>query len=94
MQDCDHYHLIQPSQTPIDLGRPYPFGKPMRLPSITCVAGLRYHGTSNPAIGGISELTLIWLQEDFALPVVPDVIEKINQLDWFSLAKDISWDEF
>ncbi|WMX13161.1 hypothetical protein [Aureispira sp. CCB-E] len=88
------YILIEPEQTPIDIGREYPFGKPMSLPSFICVAGLRHHGTSKPEIGGISELTLICFQNQFTPPFESKVLEEIEKLNWFDFAKDISWDEY
>lgn len=90
----DNYHLIEPKQTPIDIGRKYPFGEPMSLPEVICVAGLHFHGTSNPDVGGISELTLISFQSSFSPPFDDEVLKEIEKLDWFSLAKDVSWDEF
>jgi hypothetical protein len=59
----ENFLLIKPKQTPIDIKKKYPFGEPMSLPGITCIVGLKYHGTSNPNVGGISELTLIWDQK-------------------------------
>lgn len=90
----ESYYLIEPVQTPIDIGRKYPFGQPMSLPSITCVVGLKCLGTSNPNIGGISELTLICYQNTFSPPFENEILNKIEDLTWFEHAKNISWDEF
>lgn len=94
LTDIKNYYLIEPPQTPIDIGRAYPFGKPMRLPSITCAVGLKYHGTSNAAIGGTSHLTLICFQETFALPFEPTILKEISTLDWFSHAEDLGWEDY
>lgn len=90
----ENYCLIEPKQTPISLDREYPFGKPMSLPEIICVVGLSCHGTSNPDIGGISELTLICFQDSFSPSFETEILDKIKDLIWFSHAKDISWDDF
>jgi len=90
----ENYYLIEPKQTPIDIGIKYRLGKPMSLPGITCVIGLKYHGTSNPDVGGISELTLICFQDSFGPPLDNEILNKIAGLTWFSHAKDISWDDY
>lgn len=90
----ENYYLIEPKQTPIDIGRKYPFGEPMSLPGIVCVIGLKYHGTSNPDSGGISELTLICFQDSFSPPFDNELLDKIESLVWFEHAKDISWDDY
>ena len=76
LTDIQNYCLIEPVQTPIDIGKPYPFGVPMSLPRIICVAGLRCSRTSNPNIGGISELTLICFQDSFSPPFEPEILNK------------------
>lgn len=90
----DNFHLIKAEQTPIDLGRKYPFGEPMSLPGTTCVLALKCWQTSDPDLGGHSELTLICFQEKFALPLDQEILDQIAQLDWFSLSKDVSFDDY
>ncbi len=89
-----NYYLIEPEQTPIELGRPYPFGKPMSLPEIVCIVGLTCYQTSNPDVGGISRLTLIIFQSSFAPPFDNDVLDRIKHIRWFAYAKDITWEDF
>ena len=88
------HYLVEPEQTPLEGFRDYPFGKPMSLPKIICVAKLKGFGTSNPEIGGISELTLTFFQDSFAPPFDSKILDKLKELDWFSYAQDMSWDEF
>jgi len=90
----ENYYLIEPTQTPIDIGGKYSFGEPMSLPGIICVIGLKYHGTSNPDVGGISELTLICFQNSFGPPFDNQILNQVENLVWFSHAKDINWDDY
>lgn len=87
-------YLVEPTATPIDLGRKYPFGEPMSFPGIVCVAGLKAMGTSNPDVGGISELTLIYFQDAFSPPIDDNVLNELKNVDWFAHAEDISWDDY
>src|SRR5262249_20215418 len=84
-------YLVTPVETPIDLGvsAPRSFGPPARLPGVTCVGSFR----SAPIVespGCFSELTIIWFQSDFAMPIDPTVLEEITRLDWDTLASDDS----
>lgn len=38
-----------------------------------------------------SALTLIWCQDDFALPVAEDVLMEIRCLEWGPMAEDWTW---
>lgn len=89
-----NYYLIAPEQTPIEIGRPYPFGEPMSLPGIVCIVGLTCYQTSNPDVSGMSKLTLIIFQNAFAPPFDTEVLDRIKHIRWFAYAKDIRWDEF
>jgi hypothetical protein len=76
-------YLVTPVERPIYLGQgeQYPFGPPAHLPGVTCVGRFR----SDPIVekpGCFSELTIIWCQRDFALPIYPSVLEEITRLDW------------
>ena len=41
--------------------------------------------------GEFSELTIVWFQEAWALPITPAVVEAIARLDWDGLARDMTW---
>ena len=66
----------------------------MSLPGIVCVVGLRGMGTSNPDVGGVSKMTLIYFQGTFSPPIDTEVLRKIKDVNWFSHAEDISWDDY
>ncbi len=85
-------YLIPPVQTLIDSPVPTPFGKPMRLPGILCVASyishLPAHNPSDPILY-YSQLSVIWFQEDFAFPIEGFVLEALRGIDWEKLAYDV-----
>jgi hypothetical protein len=87
-------YLIPPAQTPkiFPGSTRYPFGEPMRIPSILCVAryisSLPAHNPSDP-IMYYSQLSVIWFQEDFAFPIDGAVLEALRQIDWEKLAYDV-----
>jgi len=41
--------------------------------------------------GEFSELTVVWFQEAWALPIAPSAVEAIARLDWDALARDMTW---
>jgi hypothetical protein len=82
-------YLVPPPVRPISYqrDRPYPFGNPETLPSVTCVARL----SSSPArdqTTDVSVLTVIWFQDDFAFPIDPAVLAHLRDLVWEELATD------
>ncbi|HEV7694384.1 MAG TPA: hypothetical protein VGO52_26345 [Hyphomonadaceae bacterium] len=81
--------LVPPFETPISMpdGKPYPFETPARLPSVTCIARLQSYTTRDPDMD-YSNLTVIWFQEAFALPIAEDISTQLQQLDWTRLATD------
>lgn len=87
-------YLIPPAQTPITFpgSTRYPFGEPMRIPSILCIARyvsrLPAHDPSDPMLY-YSQLSVIWFQEDFAFPIEGAVLEALSQIDWEKLAYDV-----
>lgn len=85
-------HLIVPKETPIPLepGETYPFGTPASLPSITCVARFRSRSTTDDPLN-YSELIIVWLQDEFALPIDSDTEGQIRGLNWTALAKDFEY---
>lgn len=81
--------LLTPVETAIELepGETYPFGDPATLARITCVGVFRSKpvGGADP-IFNRSELRIIWLQNEFALPIEQFVIDELCKLEWDSLA--------
>jgi hypothetical protein len=87
-------YLIPPTQTPIILpgSARYPFGEPMKLPGVLCVARFKSrlpaHNPGDPILY-YSQLSVIWFQEDFALPIDGAVMEALREIDWENLAYDV-----
>jgi hypothetical protein len=80
--------LLRPVETPIDFpsGRPYPFGSPAHLPGVTCIGRFRSDPIGQEDGPDCSELTIIWLQREFAMPIEPSASEEMARLDWDALA--------
>lgn len=62
-----------------------------RLPAVTCVAVFESDKLAKPDSEPYSSLTVIWFQEDFALPLDAQVLAHIQSLDWETLATDWIW---
>lgn len=74
--------LIPPAETPIQMSRPYPLGVPSKMPAVQCIG--RWQGpleTRGDEVGW-TKLTIIWYQEDWAMPIAPEVAAQIQALDW------------
>lgn len=84
--------LIEPVESLIEWPAdrdPYPFGTPAQLPDTTCVGRWRSKPVHGEEYIFRSELVVIWLQEEFALPVPQSVQNALESLDWDGLAVDI-----
>ncbi len=83
-------HVVAPVETPIDLGpgHTYSIGSPARLPRVTCIGRFQSQAINEAAFSSSSELTIIWWQDEFALPIAPSALESIAGLDWPALAED------
>jgi hypothetical protein len=81
-------YLVPPRETPIPWRRAekYPFGDPARLPSVACIAHFRSSSPARTPQLDYSELVVVWLQEEFAFPIDPLVLEHLLALDWERLA--------
>jgi len=83
-------HLINPIQTPIPYEGKYPFGTPMSLPSMCCMANLIYKGNSlknpkNTEDWFFAGLTVIWFQDGFAFPIASDILTQIKDIPFRKL---------
>jgi len=84
--------LITPAETAIELepGETYPFGDPATLPRITCVGLFRSTPVAAAdAVLNRSELRVVWLQNEFALPIEASIMEDLSKLDWDALAANV-----
>ncbi len=59
------------------------------LPPAVCLANFEcFQGVSGTDDGYMSSLSLVWFQDDFALPIDPLILDMIKAVDWESLARD------
>jgi hypothetical protein len=79
--------LIQPKQTPLDIGREYPFGKPAIIPGVLCIAFfLCVFPTPRGQGGDYSAMKIVWFQDQFAMPIDSEILDQIRAVDWLGLA--------
>jgi len=62
-----------------------------QLPAVVCVAVFDSGELAKPGSEPMSSLTLIWFQDEFALPVDAGVLAHIQALDWETLAVEWCW---
>jgi hypothetical protein len=60
------------------------------LPMVRCFATLEF-STAKDHTKDASYLTVVWFQDEFALPIAPGVMLKIKAVDWESLATDVGF---
>lgn len=89
----DKSYLIEPIQKEIEYEGNYPFGKPMELPPIVCIMGLKSYNGSTKENGDYSELTLVWFQEEFCFPIDSKIKQKISEIDWSLYCSDHLWED-
>jgi hypothetical protein len=70
-------------------GLPSWLGPPEFLPRVRCMASFKDVLPVRDRDKHLSVLTVIWFQNDFALPIEQTVLEQLRLLDWDSLAVDI-----
>jgi hypothetical protein len=62
-----------------------------RLPAVSCIAVLVSDGLARKDSEPYSSLTIVWFQDKFALPIAPEIYEKIRAIDWETHARDWCW---
>lgn len=87
----DAAQLIKPKEIPISLSRPYPFGKPARIPGVQCVSRWCSQFESRGELDGSAECTIVWYQTHFALPIDEAVVAQIQKLDWQTVSTFHEW---
>ncbi len=75
------FFLLEPSQTPIEYQREYPFGDPASLPAIACIARFKSSAFDNNILC-YTELVIAWFQSEFALPIDDTILQKIRSINW------------
>ena len=83
--------LIDPNIKTIEhtrRGRPV---QELRLPDICCAArfesGALLRANSEP----YSSLVVVWFQDEFAMPIAPDIEQQMAKIDWEKDAVDWCW---
>lgn len=61
------------------------------LPSTTCIGEFLSSAPARDADMPYSALTLIWYQDDFALPIAEGALAEIRRLEWGPMAEDWTW---
>ena len=74
--------VIEPVQTPFPLKGPDRFGERALLPRVFCVSEYKWASDYY--------LTLIWWQEEWALPIDGTVAENIRQVAWRDVAYEFA----
>lgn len=89
--------LIEPTQTPIEINIKLSYGDPIMLPKTACIAEILYCEINDERIEDISlldllsstirsnkyvELSLVWFQEEFCMPIDEKVIKQMEEIEW------------
>lgn len=80
--------LLPARETPIEVGRAYSLGAPAKMPAVTCIARFRSSSFSDPDALSMSELIVIWLQDEFAMPIEPEALSLIREIEWDKVARE------
>ncbi|HLH30013.1 MAG TPA: hypothetical protein VKY31_02345 [Terriglobia bacterium] len=88
-------HLIEPTRrdyfrTPGDMSSVRRL--PEWLPLVTCIGSFKGGRPVRDPKKDISVLTVLWFQEEYALPILEPALSHLVALDWDSLAVDIEID--
>ncbi|RYX82374.1 hypothetical protein EON83_19955 [bacterium] len=61
---------------------------PAALPAVTCIAKFDYFRPARDKTMWASYVEVAWFQEEWALPIIPEVLAKIKTLNWRDVATD------
>ena len=90
--------IIRPKEEPIKLSpeakeryskRPKEF-QPMALPNITCIANFS-SGPIDQQNYSLSYLSIVWFQNDYAMPINTNILKKIKEINWEQRAVDANY---
>jgi hypothetical protein len=59
------------------------------LPMVTCVGTFQDTQPVRELTKNLSILSVVWFQDEFAMPIEPDVLEQLRAIDWEEAAEDI-----
>ncbi len=65
---------------------------PVEIPWTTCIGLFRSYPPARDPKKDHSYLTIVWYQDQFALPIAPMELSQIQALDWTTLAADAAAD--
>jgi hypothetical protein len=83
--------LIEPRRRKIKgsrFGNKQPERQYERLPSTTCCAAFESPKPVNSKVGDGSSLIVVWLQDEWAMPIAAGPLKLIRGIDWEAKAKD------
>jgi hypothetical protein len=84
LDGCEPY-LIAPPARPIgDDPRPkFARRSPAELlPGVACIGRFLAQEPASDPTKDISQLVVVWFQDEFAFPIAPSVVEQLQELDW------------
>lgn len=65
--------------------------EPEWLPVVTCIAVFSGVFPATERGKDLSFLTVVWYQDQFALPISPEIVEQLRSLDWDQCSTDVVW---
>lgn len=74
--------LFEPIETPLEKHSDPDWSTAATLPAVTCVGRFMSGVLASEPDGFGSMLTVIWFQDEFALPIDPVVTIELGALDW------------
>jgi len=90
-------HLIPPLRRdyfrePGDMATVWSEGlQPEWLPMVTCAARFLDAAPVRDRSSDASTLTVVWFQDEFAMPIAETALLGLKALDWSALATDFEW---
>lgn len=84
-------YLIAPIEKVIALNDGDSVTRIVVLPAVRCIASFWANYPTKPGAGDYSTLTVVWFQDDWALPIQGDIISALRALPWANLAQDCSF---
>jgi hypothetical protein len=69
-------------------------GKPASCsstPRLYCIGEFSSTGFADPKSDPYTLLTVVWFQDEFAMPIAPGVLDHIRKIDWEANGRDWNW---
>lgn len=89
-QLCNQEHTIylEPLQTPIETSKEIPYGTPMMIPKVACIAEvIVVESLKSSLIDDVEDrlfvdVTIVWFQESFCMPIESVILQQLREIDW------------